>query len=137
MRETSKTITVEGLQIKLYDMGIDGLDVIDKMRGMFGGLFSAMGAIGKGEDEQLEALGKAFNEAMKGLSSGELKELINMLIASGYVVIEGEKILHLNDLDKFADRVSPLYLSIVLAKEMFRFSIAPALGKLGKSLNFS
>lgn len=62
-----------------------------------------MEGAGLSESQQMEAFGKAIQFSFEGSGAGKFVAFIKSALTKGDVILEGERINHLNDFEKWVD----------------------------------
>ncbi len=107
-----------------------GFKMIAKITKLVGGSVLELGkSIGKDTGGQASAFGEVIDGIMARTSADQLYSLVNDIVCSGFVTVNGKKITHMDDLGQF-ENSDPFYLGLMIAKEQLTFSFGDAIKKL-------
>ncbi len=107
-----------------------GFKMIARITKLVGGSVLELGkSMGKDTGGQVSAFGEVIDGIMARTSADQLFSLVNDIICSGFVTVNGTKIAHMDDLGQFEES-DPFYLGMIIAKEQLTYSFGDAIKKL-------
>lgn len=124
-----KTINIDGITVRLFKFSPSaGLPILSRLQNMLGGsVLSMVSAVGKSDAEQAKVMADALDSIVERVAPEKVTKFITDVVCSGFVVVNGVKVGHLDDLA--IEDCDPFYLALMITKEQLTYSFGGFLGK--------
>lgn len=130
-----KTERIDGVECRFFKFTpSQGLPILANLQKMIGGSIFDLIEASEDAENMYSIVGKALDKLSDRNSAEDVQALITSVVTSGSIVVNKQKIQHLDELGEFQTQTDPIYLMMTLFKEQVVYSFSGFLGKMVGSL---